>query len=285
MVKPHGLLIAVLVLFALVPSSAQARRVTVRIQPVDQSGAETGARLEQRVHVTLPDTGHVKFSGRRRVWVSGRCHLYLTAESFEKRDISIGPGDWVLRRLRDPYADAPVIYVFANSTGCPGGVARPVLASAAIDNYVPPCGADGKTIVANAAIRVYRFRSWMVMCSRATRHRTDLGQLLSPSNLCAPGGCWVDLPTLAGHLVAYADEESIPRSSSYALVIREAPTGRVVRRAQAGSTCSSGSDEAGPVRTIALQSDGAVTWTVDACVGVSPGIETHSRPALPRARQ
>src|SRR4051794_20777509 len=97
---------------------------------------ESASRLEQRAHVTLPDTGTVKTSGRRRVWIDGRSLRPLKAGTWARPTPPPAPDSRHVRlRLSDPYAEEPIVYLFATASGCPHGLPDQVLRSAAIDNH------------------------------------------------------------------------------------------------------------------------------------------------------
>jgi hypothetical protein len=270
-------LVGLVLLIALIPATADARRVTLRIRPVDENSDGTGSWLEERVRVSLPDQGRVGRDYRGRIWSSGRCRIHLVAQAHAVRRRSLErTGEFVRFRLPDRHAEQRVVYVLVTPLRCAPGAADPILRSAALDSDVPGCGVGGTTILANDRLRVYRIRDWMKACFRSTRHRFDLGFVRDSSN-CYVAGCFVDHPVLAGSRVAYADEYGGRDGSSSYVLLRDGRTGRTLRKVQAGSTCPGDSRyQAGPVRSLELGLDGAMTWTVDACPGAAEPTETHS---------
>jgi hypothetical protein len=246
-----------LLLGLLFPALADARRVSLWIEPMDGVDSNAGSRLAEHVRVSLPAGGRVKLVWPGAVWVDGRCRVEVGAQASAQRQ-------GARFTISDPYAQWPFVSVSADvSRHCPVGTRTRILRSARLDTHRAACAGDGKKVVQNAFLRVYDQPPFRKVCALASRRRFDLGYSRGNTR-CDPDVCRVGATAIAGRLFAYADEFAGRRASSSGLYVRDGLTGRELLHVQSGQTCDE-TYEGGPVTSLVLRADGAVAWIVEGC--------------------
>ncbi|MDA0181457.1 hypothetical protein OJ997_14225 [Solirubrobacter phytolaccae] len=238
---------------------ADARRVQVRIYHDGRFGPY-GPPIQERLRVTLPDTGKVSDGSFAREYRSGRCKLVLEAYTYpdaKRKTASL------VRRF--PYANG---YVYLRARGgqrCASGFAARTVRSARLDRSRLPCDALGTTRAENDQVRVYEVRTRLWVCATANRYRFDIG-ISSAGNGCGGGDfCSENLPTVAGPFVAYTSEYAGRRDSSSQVSVRDARTGAEVHSLQSGRDCGDPRYQAGPVHSLVLTPEGTPAWIVADC--------------------
>ena len=242
---------------ALFPAIADARRVSLWIEPVDEVNNNAGSRLAEHVRVSLPNHGRLKHVWPGAVWVHGRCRVEVGAQAREQRR-------GARFTITDRYAQWPFVSVFVEATNrCPAGTRARILRSAKLDTHRAACADDGKQVVQNEFLRVYDQPPFRKVCALASHRRFDLGFTRNNSR-CYVEACYVGPTKVAGRLFACSDEYAGRRASSSYLFVRDGLTGRELFHVQSGLTCDT-SYQAGPVSSLVLRTDGAVAWIVGGC--------------------
>jgi hypothetical protein len=254
---PRHLAGLAVVLSLVFPAFADARRVSVWIEPVDDVNNNAGSRLAEHVRVSLPGRGRVKLVWPGAVWVDGRCRVEIGAQAREQRK-------GARFTISAPYAQWPFVSVSVDaSRHCPAGTHTRILRSARLDAHRAACTHDGTKVAQNQYLRVYDQPPFRKVCALASRRRFDLGYSRG-NRRCDPDVCHVGATTIAGRLFAYSDEFAGRRASSSSLYVRDGLTGRELLHVQSGTTCDE-TYEGGPVSSLVLRADGAVAWVVEGC--------------------
>jgi hypothetical protein len=250
-------LLAAAVLSLLLAPPADARRVSLWIEPVDQSNNNAGSRLAEHVRVSLPNRGKVRIAWPGAVWTSGDCRIAIGAQARERRR-------GARFTISDPYAQRPFVRVSVDvNQHCPDGSRQRILRSAALDQHRAACAHDGAVVAQNPVLRVYDQPPFRKVCALASHRRFDLG-FTRNNNRCYVESCYVGETKLVGRLVAYASEYAGRRDSTSYIHVRDGLSGREVLQLQSGPNCDE-TNQAGPVSSLVLRADGAVAWIVQSC--------------------